>query len=72
LQDLELAYFEERSTGGLMSILSEDINQLVRFLDLGANDIILVATTVVIIGGAFFVLAPSVAWMAMSLMPFIF
>jgi ATP-binding cassette subfamily B protein len=25
LQELELAYFEERSTGGLMSILSDDI-----------------------------------------------
>jgi ABC-type multidrug transport system fused ATPase/permease subunit len=27
LQELELAYFEERSTGALMSILSDDINQ---------------------------------------------
>jgi ATP-binding cassette subfamily B protein len=71
LQDLELAYFEERSTGGLMSILSDDINQLERFLDVGANDIIQVVTTVIIIGGAFFILAPSVAWMAMSPMPFI-
>ncbi|PHJ82514.1 ABC transporter, partial [Nostoc linckia z4] len=67
----ELAYFEERSTGGLMSVLSDDINQLERFLDVGANDIIQVATTVVIIGGAFFILAPSVAWMALSPMPFI-
>jgi ATP-binding cassette subfamily B protein len=39
LQDLELAYFEERSTGSLMSVLSDDINQLERFLDVGANDI---------------------------------
>ncbi len=31
LQELELAYFEERSTGGLMSIISDDINQLERF-----------------------------------------
>ncbi|BAZ31626.1 ABC transporter-related protein [Cylindrospermum sp. NIES-4074] len=71
LQDLELSYFEERSTGGLMSVLSDDINQLERFLDVGANDIIQVATTVVIIGSAFFILAPGVAWMAMSPMPFI-
>ncbi|RUR83456.1 ABC transporter ATP-binding protein [Chlorogloeopsis fritschii PCC 9212] len=71
LQDLELAYFEERSTGGLMSILSDDINQLERFLDTGANDIIQVATTVIIIGGAFFIVAPSVAWMAMLPIPFI-
>lgn len=71
LQELELAYFEERSTGGMLSILSDDINQLERFLDVGANDLIQVATTVVIIGGAFFILAPSVAWMAMLPMPFI-
>ena len=71
LQELELAYFEERSTGGLMSILSDDINQLERFLDIGANEIIQVTTTVLVIGGAFFILAPSVAWMAMLPMPFI-
>lgn len=71
LQELELAYFEERSTGGLMSILSDDINQLERFLDGGANDIIQVSATVLIIGAAFFILAPSVAWMALSPMPFI-
>jgi ATP-binding cassette, subfamily B, bacterial len=71
LQELELAYFEERSTGGLMSILSDDVNQLERFLDVGANDIIQVVTTIVIIGSAFFILAPSVAWMAMLPMPFI-
>jgi ATP-binding cassette subfamily B protein len=71
LQELELAYFEERSTGGLMSILSDDINQLERFLDIGANDLIQVTTTVVVIAGAFFIMAPSVAWMAMLPMPFI-
>lgn len=71
LQELELAYFEERSTGGLMAILSDDINQLERFLDIGANELIQVITTVLVIGGAFFILAPSVAWMAMLPMPFI-
>lgn len=71
LQNLELAYFEERSTGGLMSIISDDINQLERFLNGGANEVIQVATTVIVIGGAFFILAPSVAWMSMLPMPFI-
>ncbi len=71
LQELELAYFEERSTGGLMSILSDDINQLERFLDAGINDILQVATTVLIVGGAFLFVAPSVAWMAMLPIPFI-
>ena len=69
LQGLELAYYEERSTGGLMSVLSDDINQLERFLDIGANEILQVATTVVVIGLAFILLAPSVAWMAILPMP---
>ena len=69
LQGLELAYYEERSTGGLMSILSDDINQLERFLDIGANELLQVTTTVVVIGLAFLVLAPSVAWMAILPMP---
>ena len=32
-QKLDMAFFEDRSTGGLMSIISDDINQLERFLD---------------------------------------
>jgi ATP-binding cassette subfamily B protein len=71
VQELEMAYFEDRSTGGLMSILNDDINQLERFLDVGANDIIQVVTTVIVIGAMFFVLAPEVAWMAFLPMPFI-
>lgn len=71
LQELELAYFEERSTGGLLSILNDDINQLERFLNGGANDILQVSTTIIIIGSVFFILAPSVAWMAMLPMPLI-
>ncbi len=71
VQDLEMAYFEDRSTGGLMSILNDDVNQLERFLDVGANDIIQVVTTVIVIGAMFFILAPEVAWMAFLPMPFI-
>ncbi len=71
LQDLELAYYEERSSGGLMSVLSDDINQLERFLDIGANELLQLATTILVIGGAFVLLAPSVAWMALLPMPFI-
>ncbi len=54
-----------------MSILNDDINQLERFLDVGANDLIKVMTTAVVVSIAFFVLAPSVAWMAMLPIPFI-
>lgn len=71
LQQLDLSYFEERSTGRLMAILNDDINQLERFLDVGANEILQVLTTVVVIGGAFFVITPDIAWMAVVPMPFV-
>ena len=71
VQGLEQAYFEDRSTGGLLSILNDDVNQLERFLDRGANEILQVLTTVVIISGAFFVVAPSIAWFAMAPIPII-
>ena len=71
VQGLELAYFEERSTGQLMSMLNDDINQLERFLDRGANQLIQMAATVLIIGAVFFVLAPGLAWMAIVPMPLI-
>jgi ATP-binding cassette subfamily B protein len=71
VQSLDMAYFEDQSTGGLMSILNDDINQLERFLDIGANEVIQVVTTVLVIGAIFFALAPGVAWMALLPMPFI-
>jgi len=71
LQELELEFFEERSTGGLMSILSDDVNQLERFLDVGANEVLQVITTVVIIGAVFFYFSPGVAILGMLPMPFI-
>jgi ATP-binding cassette subfamily B protein len=54
-----------------MAILNDDINQLERFLDVGANDIWQVTTTVLVIGAIFVGLAPSVAWMALLPMPFV-
>ncbi|MBL4771178.1 MAG: ABC transporter ATP-binding protein [Planctomycetes bacterium] len=71
VQDMELAFFEDRSTGGLMSVLNDDVNQLERFLDNGANELLQVTTTVILIGGIFFWLAPEVAWMSVLPMPFI-
>ena len=40
IQNLEMQWFSEQSTGGLMSILNDDVNQLERFLDQGANDLL--------------------------------
>lgn len=71
VQSIELAYFEDQSVGGLMSVLNDDINQLERFLNTGANQIIGIIVTVLVIGGAFIAIAPSVAWMAILPIPFV-
>lgn len=71
VQKLEMAYFEDRSTGGLLAILNDDVNQLERFLDSGASDLIQVGTTVIVIGGIFIYMVPSVAWMALLPMPIV-
>ncbi|MDX1657980.1 MAG: ABC transporter ATP-binding protein [Nitriliruptorales bacterium] len=71
VQDLEMAYFEDRSTGGLMAILNDDVNQLERFLDVGANDILQLLTTVLVIGASFFVLLGNLAWLAFAPIPVI-
>lgn len=71
VQELDMAWYEERSSGELLATLNDDVNQLERFLDHGANNIIQVLTTVVIIGIVFFSLAPSVAWMSFLPIPFI-
>ena len=71
LQNLDLRYFEDQSSGELMSILNDDVNQLERFFDVGANEIIQLLVTVITIGAFFFIAAPSVAWMAFLPMPII-
>jgi ATP-binding cassette subfamily B protein len=69
VQGLELRWFEDRSTGGLLAILSDDVNQLERFLDGGANDIIQLAVTALTVTAAFFIISPEVAWLAMIPVP---
>ena len=71
VQGLEPAYFDDHSTGGLMSVLNDDVNQLERFLDNGANNLIQVATTVIVIGGLYLFLSPTIALFAIAPMPFI-
>ncbi|MBY5162709.1 ABC transporter ATP-binding protein [Salsipaludibacter albus] len=71
VQDLELAYFEDQSTGGLMSILNDDVNQLERFLDTGANHILQVLASVVFVGATFVVLVPAIAPLAFLPIPVI-
>lgn len=69
--NLDLEQIESRSSGELMSILNDDINQLERFLDVGAYSIIQLFVTISVIGTAFFILAPNVAIYGMIPIPFI-
>jgi len=71
VQSLELAYFEDRSSGGLMAVLNDDVNQLERFLDLGANEVILTVTNVLLVGLAFAVISPPIAVLAFLPVPVI-
>lgn len=53
VQGLEVAYFEDTTSGGLLSILNDDVNQLERFLDGGASSIIDLFWNVVLVGAVF-------------------
>jgi len=71
VQRLDLAYFEDRSTGNLVTILNDDVNQLERFLDGGANNLIQVGTTVIAVGAVFFIVSPLIALLAFTPIPMI-
>ncbi|NJK51702.1 MAG: ABC transporter ATP-binding protein [Leptolyngbyaceae cyanobacterium SU_3_3] len=71
LQELELAFFEDHSTGTLLSILNDDINQLERFLNEGAQWLIDFFTRVSAVSISFVLLAPHIAWIAMLPIPVI-
>ncbi len=71
LQKLEMSFFENDNTGRLMSVLNDDINQLERFLDHGANQILQLIVTVLMVGGAMAILAPGVALFAFLPIPLI-
>ncbi len=71
VQALEMAFFEDRSTGSLLSILNDDVNQLERFLDGGANKVLQLIVTLITVGTYFMLTAPQVAWMVVVPMPFI-
>ena len=68
---LDIKYFENKSSGRLMAILNDDVNQLERFLDTGANKLIQTTTTVLVIGGTFLYISPVIALFAFIPIPVI-
>jgi ATP-binding cassette subfamily B protein len=71
LQALDVSWVEARSPAAVTAVLNDDINQLERFLNGGANELIQVAVTVIAIGGIFFWIAPDLAWVAFTPIPVI-
>jgi len=71
LQRLEMGFFEASSSGRLLAILNDDINQLERFLDHGANELLQLITTVLAVGGAMVWLSPRMAGVAFLPIPVI-
>ena len=72
IQNLEMQWFSGQTTGGLMAIMNDDVNQLERFLDQGAIDLLQVATTVIVVGGILLLLLPpEVAILAILPIPII-
>tara|TARA_B100000586_G_scaffold270097_1_gene251691 strand:+ start:767 stop:2533 length:1767 start_codon:yes stop_codon:yes gene_type:complete len=70
-QTLDLAYFENKSSGRLMALLNDDINQLERFLDTGAHKLIITFTTVFVIGGIYLYIDPRIALLTFIPIPII-
>ena len=66
-----MGWFDERQKGDLMAVMNDDINQLERFLDKGANDLLQVTTTVLIVGAVFILISWQVALFAVLPIPII-
>ena len=66
-----MGWFDERQKGDVLAILNDDINQLERFLDKGANDLLQVSTTVIVVGAVFLFISWEVAMLAILPIPLI-
>lgn len=71
VQKQGMGWFDERQKGDILAILNDDINQLERFLDKGANDLLQVSTTVIVVGAVFLMISWEVALFAVLPIPLI-
>jgi ATP-binding cassette, subfamily B, bacterial len=71
VQDLEVAWFEDNTSGGLLAVLNDDVNQLERFLDEGAATMITTFWNVVLVGAVFAVTSWQLALLAFVPIPVI-
>lgn len=53
VQTLDVSWHEQRTSGGTLAVLNDDVNQLERFLDVGAPTIIGLVVNIVLVGAVF-------------------
>lgn len=71
LQQLPPDTIARARSGRLMALMNEDINQVERFLNTGANDLIQVFVSSLLVGAVFFVMTPTLAVLAILPIPLI-
>ena len=71
VQHQAMSWFDEHQKGDLLAVMNDDINQLERFLDKGANDLLQVTTTVIVVGSVFLFLSWEIALFAVLPIPVI-
>ncbi|HEX4932810.1 MAG TPA: ABC transporter transmembrane domain-containing protein, partial [Gemmatimonadaceae bacterium] len=71
IQALPPGFIERQRSGRLMALLNEDVNQVERFLNTGANDLIQVFCSSLLVGAAFFAVTASLAVLALVPIPLI-
>lgn len=71
VQNQSMTWFDDHQKGDLLAIMNDDVNQLERFLDKGANDLLQVTTTVIVVGAVFLYLSWEIALFAVLPIPVI-
>ncbi|WP_367650825.1 ABC transporter ATP-binding protein [Nocardioides sp. zg-1308] len=71
VQHLDLSWHESRPAGSTLATLNDDVNQLERFLDIGAPAILQTALNVLIVGGVFAVASGQLLVLAFLPIPLI-
>ncbi len=71
IQDLDLAYFEDKTTGGMLTILQDDVAQLEQFLSLGPNEVLQLTVNVIVTGAIFAWISPALFFLTLIPIPFV-
>ncbi|MAP66880.1 MAG: ABC transporter [Candidatus Marinimicrobia bacterium] len=71
VQNLDMNWYENQHIGNITAILNDDVNQLERFLDSGANDIIQIIVSSLVVGIIFFYISPIIGFISLMPIPII-